>query len=42
MLYMEPEMEVFEFDENVRTDGITVSQGSAGEGNDDVMSIEIW
>lgn len=37
MLYVEPEMEIVEFDKTVLTDGITVSPGSAGEGGGDTM-----
>lgn len=36
MKYLEPEMEIIEFDENILTDGIAVSNGSAGESGDEV------
>ena len=37
MLYVEPDMEIVDFAENILTD-ITISSDPAGEGNDDDMN----
>lgn len=40
MLYIEPEMIIVEFDEEVATD-ITISSNPAGEGSGDEMEVSI-
>jgi hypothetical protein len=37
MVYIRPEIEIVEFDENILTDGILVSQDPSDEGNGDSL-----